>query len=93
SDRLWEIFKDRKILCAEGFKLDQLDKETANEYISLSKLRYSNAAKVLGAGQENLSVYELVRMVYLKLSKGGKFNKSPNLIGKILVFFKELFLE
>jgi len=53
-------------------------------------------AESCGVNQElvtKYSFYQLLRRFYLRFSKGGKFNKSPNFIGKLLIFLKELILE
>lgn len=90
SDRLWEMFKDKEFLCVEDFMSDQ---EVVTKYIPLSELRYCKTEKILEASQIKISVYEQLRKIYLKLSRGGKFNKNPNLISKLLVSLKQLFLE
>ncbi|MBD2148866.1 glycosyltransferase [Pseudanabaena sp. FACHB-1277] len=89
SNRLWKSFENANILFAD--KLNQSLEEC--QHLKLSELRHSKVEKLLGSSKSKVTIYSLLRELYLNLSKGGKFNKSPNIVGKFLIFLKQLFLE
>ncbi len=63
--------------------------------VKLSEYRFSKSEKLLGAEKNvsSFSIYNFLRTVYLRLSKGGNFNKNPNLIGRFLVFIKNSYIK
>jgi hypothetical protein len=91
-NRLSQIFDDQDFICIENLDLNQ---EVQPKFVKFSELRYTKSEKPLRADQElnSFSFYKSLRTIYLRLSRGGKFNKKPNSFSKFLVFIKQLLLE
>jgi hypothetical protein len=62
------------------------------EYIEFSKLKNSkiNNYSAQKIAFSSFSLYEILRMIYLKLSNNGNFNKKPNSLNKLLIYIKNL---
>ncbi|AFY75129.1 glycosyl transferase [Synechococcus sp. PCC 7502] len=92
SDQLLQIFKDQEFIVIDNF---DLNREIKPKFLKLSELRYSKSQQLLQAELKtnSFSFYKFLRSIYLRLSRGGKFNKNPSIISKCLVLIKKLLLE
>jgi len=96
SKALYQIFWDEYFVVLVNdpnnrFLLNQ--KQTKK--IKISELKYTKPEKLLGAGKQpdSFSPYSFLRIIYLKLSNGGKFNQNPNFLNRVLIYLKKLIFE
>jgi glycosyltransferase involved in cell wall biosynthesis len=97
SDRtkqsLLEIFKDQDFLSVIKSQNNlYLHKDIKTKNVKFSNLKYTNYEKLLKVVKHinSSSASRVLRIIYVKLSKGGNINKNPNLFNKFLIYVRNL---
>ncbi len=91
GESLLQLFWEKDLMYIDNYKVAFQSMNPEIKVGKLSKIRYSKYRRFNVFS--SFYLYGFLRKVYLRISKGGKYNKNPSLLAKMIIKLKDFLLR